>query len=1310
MTEKKWQEKDFKDKSLLINICDQEPIHIPGSIQSFGFSLVLGANAKILYASENAPNYLLNSLESIIGMDASELFDEVDLINAALLDSNQVQYFFHRSIPNGEGYFDIAVLPPTSLGHRTIEFETSVNDQNAQYSFDFSLDELNGCSDLQSLYDTTAAIVKRQIGYDRVKLYVFDKDWNGHVIAEEKEDFMPSFKGMHFPHTDIPKQARALYVLNKVRVIADVNSDVVPLLPPAPFSQSVDLTYSGLRSVSPMHIEYLKNMKIGASFSISIIVDGALFGLVACHHSEAKTISMRTRKQMELLGRVLGMEVKQRLLEIRSKEYDLLKSNFKVIAKELKRHERFSEGIEHQFESLIQLVNADGVALISGEEVRTHGLVPDPKEILNLASHKKLSSNKKCFTTYAIHADVEELYGTTVSGMAYLPLGGTEEKKLFFFRDEFIKTVHWGGADDSQPKMITETEEGKMRVSPRKSFETFKQSVRNKSIPWKAEEWYEELRRLLAEVRLSFHQVENGPESTHVQSLILRNKELRKSISALKLEILERQGAEQRFQMALEVGEIGAWEWRVADNLVELDLRCREILDASSSVLSFEQFITLFPTDQRKHLRSLLDHSVSISNSFTTEVQLPYDEDQKSILLKGSSFESQFDDTQVVTGIVLDVSDYNGLKKDVEILHNELAQFFNTDLIGSFIADSEGNIKQCNDYFLDLLGYDRSFFESTTLNWRALTPIDQYPTDMDMIKATINGERVSYQKQFFNSEGHRIDILFGLSYHEGLNNFYGMVKNFSSEMMERNKTERIIKEQRTMLMDRHQQIQNFNKDIIAKNKELQQEILQRKKLESDSLILNKAISNSREMVLITDAAFLQDGGQPKISFVNPALRKLSGYTEEELIGQSPKIFQNENTDPKIKEQIRQALHKKQSVKTRILNVGKSGQEYIVDLSISPVFDESGEVTHFVGVQHDVTDEVMYLEALERAREQFRLVSDNLPDSIAVLFDQNLVVKFAGGGGLNEKLRENKKLCAYFDDYDGCKSIISDWLNKGTENSFITELSINGLVHDVRFQKAGQLRGHEEFIMFAQNVQNQREILRLREQASNEAMQLAKLKSQFINTASHQLKTPMSSIELNLGLLNTLMKSVDHPKLSLIVERLTNESHRLIQLMEDTLQISKISSDEFQLNIEKVDLKALVQHQIDAQLNTVAFADRNIEFAVKGDFIIDSDENILAHALQNILSNALKYSEKKVLVSLTKNKEGVINLSIQDFGRGIPKEDLETVFRQFYRSTNVSGKAGTGLGLYIVKSILDRLGYRISIASELNEGTTVTIEL
>ena len=157
--------------------------------------------------------------------------------------------------------------------------------------------------------------VRRIIGYDRVMVYRFDSDWNGTVIAESQDDQLPtSYLGLHFPASDIPAQARRLYTINRLRCVPDIEYTPVGLLNGGggTADRSLDMSHCVLRSVSPIHLEYLRNMRVAATLSVSLLKDGALWGLIACHHSEPRRVCAERRLTCSFLGEIIEAQISMR--------------------------------------------------------------------------------------------------------------------------------------------------------------------------------------------------------------------------------------------------------------------------------------------------------------------------------------------------------------------------------------------------------------------------------------------------------------------------------------------------------------------------------------------------------------------------------------------------------------------------------------------------------------------------------------------------------------------------------------------------------------------------------------------------------------------------------------------------------------------------------------------------------------------------------------------------------------------------------------------------------------------------------------
>ena len=1301
----------FKNEKFLINICDQEPIHIPGSIQNFGFVLVLGSDGNIQFASENLRAFTSREYSEFLGKDLSEVLGDQKVLNQVLLESNKIEYFYDCTLYISEQLFDIAILPATTLGYRTIEFQP-VSNEDLDDGIEEMLDALQSIDSKEKLYQVAVEHIRKVIGYSRVKFYLFDEYWNGDVLAESKEDFMPSYYGMRFPHSDIPKQARALYVRNKTRVIANVQQTPIPILPKVKNSEAIDLSDSGLRSISPIHIEYLRNMGVGASFSVSVVQGNKLVGLFACHNHEPKSIGLKARKKCEIIGRVVSIEMKRLELEIEEQRRVAFQKKTSFLTDHLRKSESIDEGVVNILPQLMKLMSFDGIAIGSRDEYISHGLVIDSIELLPY-ERSLLPRDKRIIQKVTAVSSLEEFQSTKnrVAGFVRIPIDINGDQVIYGFRKARVKDIIWGGGDPSKAKNLDLDNEGEIRVSPRKSFEAYKIKVKDQSEPFEDDVFYQELSRVFFNFIGGISDSKTRPkkQSKYFQALLQTNLELKKQIASLKLENSKLYSSEQKLNLALESGSIGTWEYNVEEQEVVLDLKCIDLLDANELVMSFEDFMALIPGDDTERFRSALDLETLQSEDLNEEIRYIHDDDERIFSFRAQvNAGTELDEIKVVYGTIQDITAFRMLRSEIDEVNYELQQFFYSDLLGTFIADEQGEIIRCNDYFLELLGFDKEFFQIGSLNWRTLSPIDQYPKDLDMIKAAMEGERTTYVKQFFDSSGKRVDTLFGLSYSKDSNKFYAMVKNHSLEVVQRQKAERLIEDQRRMLLERHEKMQKFNLDLINSNAELKKEITMRKEFEKSARLLEHAIDSASEMVLITDSEFVKTGGQPKITYVNQAMLDLSGYTKEDLLGQSPKMLQNRNTSDDIKGEIRKSLNEYKPVSVRIINEGKNGNEYVVDLSISPVFDDHGKCINFVGVQKDVTEEVQQQFEKERAEHHFKMVIENLPGSLLALSDSQGNITYTTGANSHMLKKYSNAFVAFN--------------LENTKDEILTALELEGQVFDlegklksedylIMVQQLNNFKGEKELIFLAHNVSDKKKVIDLREKALAQASELAEMKTQFINTASHQLKTPMSSIELNLELLSALKDEIENPKFSKIMARLKDESNRLLSLMDETLQISRINSNNFNLTEEDIDLVTLIGDQKELFLDTRVYGNRSIKIlAPKKKIIVHTDLHLFRHAFHNILSNALKYSEEEVEVEVSPTKSGKVNIYIRDKGIGIPKGEIEKLMTEFFRATNARNSAGTGLGMYLVKVIMSKLNGSIKIDSIEGKGTTVTISI
>ncbi|WP_422927191.1 ATP-binding protein [Singulisphaera sp. PoT] len=497
---------------ITLNNCEDEPIRIPGAVQPHGALIAIGAEDGVIsHASENLADFFGVAPLDAIGLPLATLFDEVDYSRVAdginrLKDDASPKYLYTVRPKGGPAGYDAIVH---RAGGRTIlEFEPMRSAGGASVADLYRLTQgavtrLRKASDLGEMYDICAHRVREIAGFDRVMVYRFDDDWNGIVIAESKRDDLEPFFGLHYPASDIPKQARDLYVQNWLRFIADRDYAPVPILPPSgPESPApLDLSQSVLRSVSPIHLEYLRNMGVGASMSISLLKDNRLWGLVACHHYSPKYVPYDIRTACELLGQVMSMQLVSREEQERAKYGHRMNSVRLEIADRLWRMEQVGIALIDVEPTILDLLEASGAAVIHDNEVTRIGLTPAVEEILQICELLEAREVTEVFHTDSLGSALGlPSIGAVAAGLLAISMRKRMRDWVMWFRPEQVREVDWAG----DPSKTVEKGDGAVRLSPRGSFALWKQVVRGKSQPWTASEIAaaNDLRRDLAEAML----------------------------------------------------------------------------------------------------------------------------------------------------------------------------------------------------------------------------------------------------------------------------------------------------------------------------------------------------------------------------------------------------------------------------------------------------------------------------------------------------------------------------------------------------------------------------------------------------------------------------------------------------------------------------------------------------------------------------------------------------------------------------------------------------------------------------------------
>ena len=488
-------------KSLLAE-CEKEPIHIPGSIQPFGILLTVESDALlIINISENCVEFWSRSAQDLIGNSFLELLtadDAVSLQNYIHHPNLKEQPALRICLPSARtGLHEVWNLHAhTHQDLLFLELEPELghvpDSQTEDAPFRNKVIEIvqfiQRAKSLQELCDSAVQQIRANSGFDRVMLYRFDSDFNGVVISEVTSTKVDSYLNHHFPAADIPAQARAIFLQNWLRTIPDVGytpSRLYPGINPHT-GESLDLSQAILRSVSPIHLEYLQNMNVKATLTISLLDEGKLWGLIACHHQTPLLVNAEGRLAAQLIGQIVSsqLRVKEELEDLQYKAE--LKSVHAALLSFMELAEDLVQGLVTYTPNLLNIANADGAAaaIYFDGEWTLIGKTPSISQIDDLVTWLLLTHpKKKLFQTNSLsrlYAKANE-YKEIASGILAIVIPKSQRNYLFWFRPEVLTTVVWGG----NPEKSVGINASQTQLHPRSSFESWAELVTATATPWK---------------------------------------------------------------------------------------------------------------------------------------------------------------------------------------------------------------------------------------------------------------------------------------------------------------------------------------------------------------------------------------------------------------------------------------------------------------------------------------------------------------------------------------------------------------------------------------------------------------------------------------------------------------------------------------------------------------------------------------------------------------------------------------------------------------------------------------------------------
>ena len=505
------------DLAVLLRVCAEERIDLPGAIQPHGVLVAVSPSGRIIFVSANAEPLLGKSVDQLLGATvaiAVPRLEDPDELAAIWRLADQHGARIPTTVQLAGGVAEmVACISGDDL---VLEFEPVAEDESGHDWFELlpdGLAALQGAPTLEILTTTLAELVRRLTGFDRVMTYQFDHDWNGTVIAESKDDRLEAYLGLRYPASDIPAQARELYALNWQRLIPDAVYTPVPVLEDTEQDASkLDLSDSTLRSVSPIHLRYLANMGVRASMSISLMVDGRLWGLVACHqYSGPLQPTLRIRMATEFLGRTASLLLQgvERLAGSRA-ELRVARTAAKVTEEfQSAGLKELSDGLVRGDTTLLDLFDCSAAAVYMDGRIATVGDAPSNNDLFAIG---RLLWPRDRRPTMAVESLAElsslarsDFDSVAVSGSAAgvlgVPIPGTRDSWLMWTRAEVLREVTWAG-DPTASKEVALGPAG-LALSPRTSFARYTELVRGTALQWERHEIdvAENIARLVGEAR-----------------------------------------------------------------------------------------------------------------------------------------------------------------------------------------------------------------------------------------------------------------------------------------------------------------------------------------------------------------------------------------------------------------------------------------------------------------------------------------------------------------------------------------------------------------------------------------------------------------------------------------------------------------------------------------------------------------------------------------------------------------------------------------------------------------------------------------
>ena len=470
--------------AILPNVnCADEPIHLPGSIQRHGFLLMFDPQTEVVeIASANADEFLQVPMKLLLGTSLDTILEREVLAvvrSIRTLTDDSLMYLGGFRLKG-----ELCSVVTHRIGRwRVLEFEKLDRLVIPEIMNSVITNFVGKLSKIGSALELCQAItrqVQELTGFNRVMLYSFDEAGHGTVLAEENDGTLPSYLDLRFPATDIPQQARRLYVENTIRIIPDATYEPAALMSVSgQVREPVDLSHSVLRSVSPVHLEYMKNMGTMSSMSVSILCEGKLWGLIGCHHATPRTVPYLVRSACDMLTKIVGTQLSAFRQAMRLEQLLHFHAVQRSLLTEIAADASYVHALTRSLDDLRVVTGAGGAAVLLEDEISRTGQTPNEEEISRILEWLDENPKLELFETAELrsHLPWAESISDVASGMIAIRVSDVRRNYVLWFRPEVVQTVRWAG----EPVKYVDAKQG---LHPRESFESWKQTVRGQSEPW----------------------------------------------------------------------------------------------------------------------------------------------------------------------------------------------------------------------------------------------------------------------------------------------------------------------------------------------------------------------------------------------------------------------------------------------------------------------------------------------------------------------------------------------------------------------------------------------------------------------------------------------------------------------------------------------------------------------------------------------------------------------------------------------------------------------------------------------------------